>query len=378
MKNILYYGLSSTDFNKCSSQISDSKKTLNQTLSGISYLCITALWIVAQFFEQLQNFRIVYGIFSCVFLTLFLISKYKSSLHPTILMYTVCCCLCLFGMMLAFSYPTEKLTIIHLAFVVLPLVFIDTPIHALIYTCCMAIAYKLLGSQFQPEHLRFAELFNTIVLFFVANIMHWIINKGRCEGYLARVTRDEAIETLKQAQSELMHISVTDSLTRLNNRRKLFETLSAIQLCQVPRPIAVFMIDIDYFKEVNDRYGHGAGDRYLEQIGKELSELGIADCFTAYRYGGEEFAAFMHGGSSQSAAQTAEAIRLAASAIDIGQAEPVTVSIGYVICDNPKIDNYEKWIDCADEAVYEAKHQGRNRAVCWNDMNHTAKGDHSK
>ena len=378
MKNIQYYGLSSTDFKKCSSQISDSKKTLNQTLSCIGYLCITVLWIVSQFFAQLANFRIVYCIFSFVFLILFLISRYKKDLNPTILMYAVCGCFCLFGMLLAFAYPTEKPTIIHLAFVVLPLMFIDTPVHALIYTCSMAFTYMLLGSFFQPAHLRFAEIFNTTVLLVVANIMHWIINKGRCEGFLARATRDEAIETLKHTQNELMHISVTDPLTKLNNRRKLFETLSAIQLNQEQRPIGVFMIDIDYFKEVNDRYGHGTGDRYLTQLGAVLAELGTEHSFTAFRYGGEEFTVFAYGSSKETLAETAERMRLRAASIDAGQTEPVTVSIGYVYCDNPKISNYEKWIDCADEAVYEAKHQGRNRAVCWNDMRQETKEGNSK
>jgi diguanylate cyclase (GGDEF)-like protein len=124
------------------------------------------------------------------------------------------------------------------------------------------------------------------------------------------------------------------------------------------------MIDLDHFKSLNDRYGHGAGDRVLRGVAESISAaVRLED--TPARYGGEEFVVVLRRASGEQAADVAERIRSEIAAMDpsgLGLNEHITVSIGVAVADTHSSD-VRALIETADDALYRAKKQGRNRVV---------------
>ncbi len=156
-----------------------------------------------------------------------------------------------------------------------------------------------------------------------------------------------------------------DALTGLNNRRAGERRLAAdyARARRVPEPLSVLMIDLDHFKQVNDRWGHASGDRVLVATAKVLrDELRGADL--GVRHGGEEFLAILPGASGEQASQVAERIRegIAACGVEVsGTTLRVTASIGIATL-SPQ-ESTGALITRADAALYRAKSEGRNRCV---------------
>ncbi len=171
---------------------------------------------------------------------------------------------------------------------------------------------------------------------------------------------------LTRAYDELRHQAVMDALTSIPNRRYFVERLM-LELHRSVReqmPLSLIILDIDYFKGYNDHYGHLAGDRCLCQVAKLLSEnLRRATDFCA-RYGGEEFVVVLPNTTRVGAIEVAEQLRAALAALALEHhAAPlgkVTISAG--VASNVSRDlDHETLIQRADQALYRAKEQGRNR-----------------
>ena len=179
----------------------------------------------------------------------------------------------------------------------------------------------------------------------------------------SRQDLDDVNETLRERNEELERLSASDSLTGLSNRRILTQRMSE-ELLRAQRQshsFAVLMLDVDHFKKYNDAYGHPAGDEVLKKVANVLRSCTRAGDCTA-RYGGEEFAVLLSGKSGDTALQLAERIRERVAAEDFVGGK-VTISGG--IAEFPHHGHTaEAVISSADEALYEAKRQGRNRVVC--------------
>jgi diguanylate cyclase (GGDEF)-like protein len=180
--------------------------------------------------------------------------------------------------------------------------------------------------------------------------------------------RDELIrknQQLEEVLTKLEKIAITDPLTGLFNRR-YFESVIEKEFNKTVRyktPTSCLVIDIDYFKRINDNYGHRKGDEVL----KEIARL-IKDCLrkvdTIARWGGEEFVILMPGTDSQKAYVAAERIKDTIEKNSFsGINEKITISIGISSIPSEYIDSAEKFIDTADNALYEAKAKGRNLIV---------------
>jgi diguanylate cyclase (GGDEF)-like protein len=156
-----------------------------------------------------------------------------------------------------------------------------------------------------------------------------------------------------------------DALTGLPNRRYLEELLATVG----PRRrsgdrLGALMIDLDHFKNFNDRYGHAAGDRVLHAVGERISSAVRADDQPA-RYGGEEFAVLLRRADPKQAVEVAERIREqigSMSSDELGVNERVTVSIGVAVADSHVTDP-TSLLAAADAALYRAKREGRNRVI---------------
>ncbi len=157
-----------------------------------------------------------------------------------------------------------------------------------------------------------------------------------------------------------------DGLTGLANRRACEDQL-AVEVARVERfggPLAVVIADLDDFKEINDRFGHPAGDLVLREFARTLEE-GIRDVDLASRWGGEEFVLLLPGTDVGGAAHLADRIshalesRLVLS-VD-GEAIPVTASFG--VAGFPESSSAQALLAAADGALYEAKRGGKNRVA---------------
>ena len=165
-----------------------------------------------------------------------------------------------------------------------------------------------------------------------------------------------------QAEKELERLSVTDKLTGLYNRNKLDDVLEQeyFRAIRYDRQFSILMADIDHFKEVNDTYGHVAGDKVLEAIGRMLKEnTRIVD--TSGRWGGEEFIMICPETECSQAVQIAEKIRSMVEQHNFTPAGRITWSIGIAEFHHEK--SISSLIEKADDALYRAKKEGRNRVV---------------
>ncbi|WPD23722.1 MAG: diguanylate cyclase [Candidatus Electrothrix scaldis] len=171
----------------------------------------------------------------------------------------------------------------------------------------------------------------------------------------------------KNAEKALRSLATTDSLTSLNNRRHFLE-LSSKEISDAQRyamPLAVFMFDVDYFKSVNDTYGHDIGDQVLKELA-ELSRKKVRDTDIIGRLGGEEFAVTLPNTERAHAEKAAERLRKAVAEHRVITAKrelTVTISIGVVMMEAGKECDIDALLKEADEALYRAKKQGRNCVI---------------
>jgi diguanylate cyclase (GGDEF)-like protein len=188
--------------------------------------------------------------------------------------------------------------------------------------------------------------------------------------HLASVNRElgEANSKLRRANRRLAHLSSIDGLTGVSNRRR-FDRRLALEWRRARRtysPLSLVMLDIDCFKDYNDRNGHLTGDDALRQVAHVLrGSLHRAGDLLA-RYGGEEFAALLPSTDLPSALAVAESLRERVQALAIphgsSQVAPViTVSGGVATADPAETSDVQILIAHADQALYLAKHDGRNR-----------------
>jgi diguanylate cyclase (GGDEF)-like protein len=169
--------------------------------------------------------------------------------------------------------------------------------------------------------------------------------------------------TLSSRMSELQQQSRTDALTLLGNRRLFNDKLPAefIAARQSGQPLSLLVLDIDHFKQYNDRHGHAQGDEAIKLLGVALRKYARKP-FVACRYGGEEFCVILPATDSAAAAMVAERLRAAVqSSLEGNQA--ITISVGYASMTNNEFESPEKFFEAADAALYAAKEAGRNRVA---------------
>lgn len=171
----------------------------------------------------------------------------------------------------------------------------------------------------------------------------------------------------EQAREKAEYLAAMDYLTGVLNRRAFMDRLirEVNRATQDNTPLSVILADIDFFKKVNDTYGHQSGDVVLQQFAKCLSELCRPNDFVG-RYGGEEFIICLPGTGHEGALLVAERMRVALQEhlIIIPENDAklhITASFGVSSLDTNSAANVEKLIAQSDEALYRAKSEGRNR-----------------
>ena len=163
-------------------------------------------------------------------------------------------------------------------------------------------------------------------------------------------------------QRKLLDQAITDPLTGAYNRRRLDTVLEqAIERNRrKPTPASLLLIDVDHFKRINDEFGHAVGDRVLKQLVALMAER-TRKIDSLFRIGGEEFLLLLADTRETDATEAAEHLRIVIADSTLVPEMRLTVSIG--VSELQAHDTVQTWIRRADEALYAAKHAGRNRVV---------------
>jgi diguanylate cyclase (GGDEF)-like protein len=177
-----------------------------------------------------------------------------------------------------------------------------------------------------------------------------------------------ATDQLRQALSEVEILACTDALTGVLSRRRLFQIAEqeVLRAQRYSSPFTVMMLDVDYFKRVNDTYGHLAGDQVLKEVARTIQQnLRVTDCLG--RYGGEEFAVILTQTNCLQAAEVGDRIRAELAGLTVvadDQNIQVTASVGIGGYER-LTDDIDQIIRRADRALYHAKTSGRNAcSIC--------------
>ena len=171
---------------------------------------------------------------------------------------------------------------------------------------------------------------------------------------------------LSELLAKVEALAITDPLTGLYNRRQLAAVLEAEwkKSQRYNHPVSCLMVDIDFFKAVNDTFGHKAGDLVLIEIAN-IIKGNVRDVDTVARWGGEEFIALLPFSNKDQGLIVAQRILEKVSVYEFEQFPDrrITVSIG-LSCSSPSLNTIEEFVEASDKALYEAKRKGRNRIEC--------------
>lgn len=192
-----------------------------------------------------------------------------------------------------------------------------------------------------------------------------------------QIRRKRLQERLRKNYDRGITLALTDELTGLYNRRYLFAHLNEVlgRMAEGGNETALMLFDIDHFKQVNDRFGHPAGDEVLRDLAaRAMRQVRSVDLVG--RLGGEEFVVVMPETSLSGAVVVAERLRVAVAdepfiLQDNGGKLPITVSVGIAVT-GKETDTLESLLKRADEALYAAKNAGRNRVVAFPDKRDAA------
>ena len=175
---------------------------------------------------------------------------------------------------------------------------------------------------------------------------------------------------LAAANETLVGLSLADPLTGIGNRRRFDQILESEwgRAIRSGQPLALVLLDIDHFKEFNDKYGHPEGDECLKMVATKISDSLVRSGDSVSRYGGDEFAVILPGTDLEGAMVVAEQLRLAVANHEgpsgLPPSEPrVEISCGVSAVIPSQSDDHRRLLKAADNGLYLAKSKGRNRVA---------------
>ena len=261
---------------------------------------------------------------------------------------------------------------------ILPLTPRETLMFLLLFAFS-SVAIILLTGVFATLDPGYAIITSAVlVVSFVVRLRIWAL---LANSYLLGLELEQRLAELSASNNRLLELSTRDPLTELANRRH-FQEMFQRHFGDAPvhgeSRVAVFMIDLDHFKEFNDNWGHLTGDDALRATGEILRHYSDSNRGIAARYGGEEFAMVTRVPDWRRAEALAEEVRVAIERIEIcyrasDGVATCTASIGVALHDDDEAPDLDALMDEADDALYRAKEDGRNRVV----MAHSVSTRHS-
>ena len=245
-------------------------------------------------------------------------------------------------------------------------------VYAVTWALTTTLAYEtvaIFANKTDPDIL-IQNTFSIVATIIIGAFSNCLMENYLRRDFLNSLLLENENRQLQKASHELRRLSISDALTNLGNRRH-FEGMLDQEWMRALRsgtPVSLILLDIDYFKNFNDTYGHQVGDDCLKVVAEEIGWFARRPGDTSARYGGEEFVLLLPGTDLLQAAGIAEACRARVESLRIPHhhsrvSTVVTVSAGLASL-VPDADSCRRdLVEAADKALYKAKSGGRNQVV---------------
>ncbi|MDR1948445.1 MAG: GGDEF domain-containing protein [Spirochaetaceae bacterium] len=273
-------------------------------------------------------------------------------------------CLMAFGMYVeVIQWPEQRTAILLLFLVCCQILFVFNPLWIFVLNVVTVSVFSVLAIVLKPAEIWQYDVMNVCIASIVGMLFAW---------YMSHVIIREILTTrrLEIERNSFREESIRDELTGLSNRRDYLHGVNFyINVCRhVHQTVCAIMMDVDFFKNYNDFYGHQKGDLVLQAIGRQLRQLMSEEHVYAARVGGEEFIILWT--ENRIAEAERVALKLRQMIIDLriphekSKAAPyVTASFGLYVLRGGSMDSIEELYSRADSALYKAKNSGRNCIV---------------
>lgn len=335
-------------------EVEEGNLKLGYTILILGCFLFLLFSLVSVFVTQQTVLTVSYTI-ALLFLgtVVFFFNRIKSRISSKYIVYGVYSILVVYGTVHSTLIIPEGASVIILCFLIsIPIITLDKSWRINLIVALYTVFYISFVILFKDADMVVSEILNSIAF----------ATMGIFLGGSLRIARLENFELKRQA---LIREKI-DYLTQLYNRKGFVDYLTQVQEeRELHSNVYVLMIDIDYFKQYNDTYGHQMGDACLQKLGKCLQDFGVAHNITFARYGGEEFVGLTSGHTDESLIQICNQLNQAIHNMKIphklGVNDFVTISIG--VSSKGEIDQFNMLLPQADMALYKAKSQGRNCVV---------------
>lgn len=355
IKSLKYYGKTADEYSACKADIEKSNGVVVQYISVCGIIALTVLCAASFVLKILDSFRYLYLFTDIAVVFIFVISR-KTRASSTLMMYAAMTVLYAFSVGLALAFPTERATVSAIMLPLLSAVMIDRFDRVAAFDTAVSVIYGVLVFFFKAPRLVSYEIFTAFVSLCLALVSNFLIQRRVMNGMLSEIRNVELKEKLKQK-------SETDGLSGLLNRETFVGTTEKLLSRKDGGLCALCIIDIDFFKSVNDTYGHQAGDDVLIKTA-DIIKSDFSPPDAVGRIGGDEFMIYMCGeADKKSIAEKLGALHEKLLRTSVGEVKSICTSIGVAVTENGMI-NFEEMYRMADNALYKAKAQGRNM-ICF-------------
>ncbi|MCE5196654.1 MAG: diguanylate cyclase [Negativicutes bacterium] len=357
-----YYG----DYNKFFFQ--KNKKTIRQ--ENADSLCkvsaAAGLLALLMFFSTLRvvyltNLRSSYFIFNFIFWSFALFAHAvirKKPQYSGFALYAFMIMIYLFSYYISVINNSSSAASTFFVFqIALPILFLIPPGEAAVFSLIVTLGFCKLCFLWKPLDLAVSDTINGLASFCIGLILTYFVVNLR----LKSIDRQALLEQQRD----------TDVQTNLPNRRKFNHIIEQTfrEFHSSPRNFYVLMMDVDYFKAYNDTFGHVQGDSCLESLGIIFHQFAKENSIFLARYGGEEFVAIDTLHTKEAIERLGRQLILQTAALKISHPKSpygiITLSAGCAGLLETQAENYMMLVNYADDALYQAKHTGRNSLVIW-------------
>lgn len=334
---------------KNKTMIQDNNVEMLTVVLSVCAVIFLALWIMSFFVLEYVQFQGLYALTSLgAFGVLLLHKLILKGKYIRFLIYFSFFMFFLYAYSSSFFFAPAYISVVSLLCqLVLPAIIVDKTTNITWYSLLLYGLYIYGVLQFKIDDLISDEIINMTTFTLVGMTLGYYIRKMKLETYEHRRL------AIKREHK--------DFLTGLYNRKKMFADMEYL-VKENQTYCAFFMIDVDHFKVYNDTFGHVSGDACLRELGTCMKQYAIQHHMHIYRFGGEEFAAFLYDDKAGSYEAVAQGLKQAIYNLQIPHAsEYGTVSISVGVCPYINHLGFDEVIKYADKALYEAKRKGRNR-----------------
>lgn len=366
MRLLRYYGHSHADYIICKKAITMANRETLGHIVKMAVVMVAFLSVASFLLPFILAYRKVYFITGLLLIAMALAFEhlrfFKS--HNLLSTYLLLTILYGFGIALAMSYRDQTSTVFNLLLVILPIFFIDNFLRMSLYTLTVSSVYCVMSYRIKLPLIASQDIFNCLCFYSISLMAHFYVNYRIVGGMISDRRRDDALVSYQKAQHELRARVQKDPLTGLYNRSAFIE-LAVLRLKECremgDRPV-LGILDLDYFKSINDTFGHQTGDQVLVGVAAILQKV-LRDSDIVGRLGGDEYIFLMTDIGSEAAA-TVVLEQLLGGVTQLGESKamPLHGSVGVVAALDDQ-DTFDNLYHKADIALYNAKNTGRNRYV---------------